>query len=636
MTMKNQKMSRILPISIGLLNLSGLGVGYLYMKRWIRWGVHFLATLGLIGLALLTNASTLPSLWIPVFILWLLWMAFDGWRQGRNFEPEEGLVPVGVIKERKWVLFVVPLLLLCIVGAGFAAYSLMGQKVFQQGMEAYQDADCRSAVRQFRQVSTVYELTFGPYIAEADERLAECKKLLPADVAREEGKYKEAIQSYQEYLDTHTGGELVQFAVEGIAESYVAWAVEMQEEGDTQGAIQTYERVLEEYPETAAAKQVPAQIAESYLTLSAQLWESGEYQAAVEKARVPLMDYPDTPSGKEATAQIAQIYLDWAEDLLSRDLYQAAAAKINFMLEKYPETEAGEKVNSLSAEIYYDWASSLAESGSYQEAVEKYEIVLDEYEEDMSDEDIIADIKSTFLTWADSLREKDAYERAISKYQTLREEYPQTIAAEEVKTLVQETQLAWGSDLTQKSEFTDALEKFAHIKEVAVTTEISGKAEEGYQQALWGLSQDEGSEGEQVMVKALNEVCDGDPASSPAVGLLEDEPGKGLACDSMYTLPSDLQAEYPGHLQYVVSRKEGAKTVQTCNYTQGHTLYRKQITWTITVRETVAGNFFPKTFYGSMPPACQQTETFYGKTKSKFGSDPSTEEINDWLELVME
>ncbi|MFO8036367.1 MAG: outer membrane protein assembly factor BamD [Anaerolineales bacterium] len=634
--MKNQKTSQILPISIGLLNLSGLGLGYLYMKRWIRWGVHFLITLGLIGLASLTNASTLSSLWIPVFILWLLWMAFDGWRQGRNFTPEEGLVPGKFFNERKWVMIAVPIILLCFVGTGFAAYSVMGQKTFQRGMEAYQDADCQTAARRFRRVSTIYELTFAPYIAKADERLAECKKLLSADVTREEGEYEEAIESYQGYLDEYAGGDLAQFAVEGLADSYFDWGVALQEEGSYQEAIRKYEQVLQEYPETPASDRVPPHLVESYLALSDQLWEAGEYQAAIEKARVPLSDYSDTPSGKEAAEQIAQIYCDWARDLQSRDLYQAAAGKIRFVLERHPETEAVENIKPLAAEIYFDWASSLAESGSYMEAVEKYEIVLDEYAEEMSGETVKANIKSTYLTWADSLRKKEAYEGAIEKYQTLREEYPQTIAAEEVNTLVQETKLAWGSDLTQKGEFIEALDTFAYLKDAAVTTEISQTAEERYQQALWGLSQDKGEEGKQVMAETLNEVCDGDPVSSPVVGLAEDEAGKALACDSMYTLPSDLQADYPGHLQYVVSRTEGAKTVQTCAYEQDHTLYRKQVTWTITVRKTVSGDFFSKTFYGSMPPSCQYTETFYGKTKSKFGSDPSTEDVNDWLERVIE
>ncbi len=634
--MDEQKSSQTLAISIGLLNLSGFGLGYLYMEKWIRWGIHLLISVILVAVGMLTNLSRSAFILIPVFILWMLWMAYDGWRQGRELKPEKGLFPIHLSKTQSWILIVVPLLILCLEGLGFAGYCRLGQKEFQQGMLAYQNADCEAAASHFRKVSTLYEFTFSPNRAEADQRIVECELLLSADEAYQEGAYEDAIALYQEYRNTYSDGNLTQYAQERLADVYFAWGGDLKDKKAIQKSIEKYTKILDDYPDSSAAARTPAQIGESYLLLSDQLWESGEYQAAIEKARIPLSDYPSTPSGKNAAGQIAEIYYDWAADMQSKGHYQNAANKVHIILEMYPETEIKDEAAAFIAEIYKQWAANLFEEGEYRDCISKYETLLTEYPDLVSEESIREDIKSAYLAWAGEYREQSSYQRAITKYETLHEEYPQTISAEEKDQLIVRTQLEWGDELYQKDKFKAAIVKFDEVVEDAEDPDLHEAAEEGYEKALWGLSQDQGLEGEQVMEETLTEVCNGNSASSPAVGLAEDEPGKGLACESMYDLPTDLQADYPGHFQYVVSRREGAKTVQTCNYTAGHTLYRKQLTWTIIVRETVTGDFFSKTFYGSMPPKCYQTETFYGKTKSKFGSDPSAEEVNDWLELVIE
>jgi len=51
------------PLAVALLNLTGLGLGYLYMKRWLRWLVHLLLTAGLIATVFLTNGASRPYLW---------------------------------------------------------------------------------------------------------------------------------------------------------------------------------------------------------------------------------------------------------------------------------------------------------------------------------------------------------------------------------------------------------------------------------------------------------------------------------------------------------------------------------------------------------------------------------------------
>lgn len=633
--MDEQKPSRALAISIGLLNLNGLGLGYLYAKKWIRWGLHFLITISLLTAAILTNFSQKIPVFLSVIGLWLLWMAFDGWRQGQKLNPDQGLFTINHSKIRPWMLIGVPLLILCLEGVGLAGYVRLGQKEFQRGMQAYQETDCEKAVKHFHRVSTIYQLSSGSRREEADARIEECTLMLSADRAYEENAYEDAIDGYQEYLNTYSEGTLAQSAQMGLADTYFAWGDSLKEAQEFQKSIEKYTKVLEEYPDSSAADQTPAQMAESYLLFSDQLWKSGEFQTAIEEARIALSDYPSTPSGKNAANQIVGIYYDWAADLHEQEEYQEAIYKIHTVQEKYPDAKAGEDADSLVADIYADWAEELIEAGSFQSGVMKYKILLSEYADVISNQEVNEEMKSAYFAWAEDCREDGDYKKAISKYRTLRMDFSDTVDGDEINQLMLETKLEWGYKLVRQDAFTDAMALFSEVEEDAPGSDLDEEAQEGYEEALWGLSQDRGSEGEQVMEEALDEVCDGDPASSAAVGLAENEEGKALACGSMYGLPSDLQASYPGHFKYVVTRQEGAKTIQTCPYTAGHTLYRKQKYWTISVGRTDNGNFFSKTFYGSMPAGCQQTERFWGKTKTKYGSDPSVKEINAWLGMAI-
>ena len=302
------------------------------------------------------------------------------------------------------------------------------------------------------------------------------------------------------------------------------------------------------------------------------------------------------------------------------------------MLDEYPDTLAVENGATLAAEVYYDWASFLFETNYFGESIEKYEIILKEYSDYYSLSTINQDIKSSYLAWGVQLRETGLYNRAIDIYQTFQDDYPQPARAADIPQLLIETQLEWAENLTQKDKFTQALDKFTQIKDLTSDPDVMEIAEEGYQEALWGLSQDEGPEGEKILSDAYATACDSEPAQSPAIGIAEDEPAKARSCSSDLKLQQDLIAVYPGHFQYVVTRSDGYETIQSCPYQQGHTLIRQRQNWLITVRSTVTGNIYTsKRFYGSQPAKCEKTEWFSGSTKYKYGTEPSSTEVNSWL-----
>jgi len=585
--MTSEPSTKNLPIGLGILNLTGLGLGYLYQKKWLRWGIHLIITIGLLAGAFFTNASGMPHIWLPLFGLWLAWMGFDGWRLGRKLPPEQRLFTLGFTEKQPWLLLVIPAILFGLTAAGLAGYYLLGQKEFQRGQEAYQDADCSTAVTHFQQVTTLFELTFNPQISAADDRLTECEVLLSADLAFQEGKFKDAIQSYQDYLEIDSEYLLISYTEEALATSFFGWAGDLMTDKDYPKAIDIYLLILDDYPDTTTADQVAPLLANAYLKQSTQLWESEKWQTAIAIAAIPLKDYPDTPAGKDAAEQIAG--------------------------------------------IYYDWASSLQKTNKFQESIEKYEIILKDYPSVYPAADIKGNIKSSYLAWGEYSRDISLFDEALEIYQIFQEEYPQDSQAADIAQLVLETHLEWGKSLIQESQFTQSMDKYTEIKDLTSDEEVLAASEEGYQEALWGLSQDTGEQGQQILNEAYKTACAGDPAPSPAVGLAKDEPPKARPCSGVH-LEQDLAAKYPGHFQYVVIESDGYETVQTCKYVGGRSLVRQRQYWLVTVRSTITGNIYTsRKFYGSEPEKCQPSEWFSGITKYKYGTEPSDTEVETWL-----
>jgi len=631
--MANQNPPKTMSLGAGILNLTGLGLGYLYQKQWRRWGIHLLLTIILITTAFLTNASKQPIIWLPVIGLWLCWMAFDGWRIHQQPDPKAYLFSLQLPENRQWLILAVPALLVVFIAAGFMGYIALGGKEFQLGQQAYQEADCETAVKHFNKVTSIYELTFSSQISAADDRLVDCDVLLSANQAYQEGNFAEAIQSYQNYLEIDSDFQLTTFTGEALAASYYGWAIELMDASDYSEAIEKHLVVLENYPDTPVAEQVSEPLAEAYLLYSAQLWESGDFKEAIDTALFPRNQYPDTLAGEQADEQIAGIYFDWVVDLHQNDSYQEAVNIIELIQDQYPDTQAVKGVIDLAAKVHHDWATYLYEAGEYQESINVSEIILDEYSDYFSVSEIGQDIKAAYLASGLDLRESDLYMSAINEYETFQEKYPQISNSVNIPQLVFETQLEWGESLTQQAKFSEALDKFTEIIELASEPDDLKTAEEGYQNALLALSKDTGSVGQQILNEVFETACNGEPAVSPAVGFAEDEPPKARSCSSELKLDKDLTAEYPGHFQYVVTLGEGFETVQSCPYKQGYTLIRQRQYLLVTVRKTVTGNVFTtKKFYGSDPPKCEKTEWFYSTTAYRYGTIPSMSEVTIWLD----
>ena len=154
------------PIEVALLNLSGLGLGYIFQRAWIRWLIHLLISIGIIITAFATNAHRFPVLWGFIFVLWPVWMSFDGWRLAKRRIQR---LPDQTV-EWKRINLIVGGGALAIMLAAFLGYFLLGQYQFKQGMSAYESNEYSVARNHFLRVTGPFELSLNPNISNADNR----------------------------------------------------------------------------------------------------------------------------------------------------------------------------------------------------------------------------------------------------------------------------------------------------------------------------------------------------------------------------------------------------------------------------------------------------------------------------------
>ncbi|MDT0346012.1 tetratricopeptide repeat protein [Streptomyces litchfieldiae] len=109
-----------------LLNLSGLGLGYLYLRRWRRAIPSWLATGVLLFVALPVSADGISGAWGVLYAVCLVAAAVDGWRLGRPETPAT-TVP--------WIPLTTGVLLLALPAAGVVWFDGAQQRALERELE---------------------------------------------------------------------------------------------------------------------------------------------------------------------------------------------------------------------------------------------------------------------------------------------------------------------------------------------------------------------------------------------------------------------------------------------------------------------------------------------------------------------
>jgi TolA-binding protein len=241
-----------------LLNVTGLGIGYAYLGRWIRFVAALLIVSGLVLLAFANDASSSPWLWRLLTIGWVAVLALDAWLIARR-HPEPTGAP-------QWLPIGASVVTIAAIIAGYVFYGALGRDTFEEGLTEQARANCQRSIDKFDEVTGIYELTLSENVRDAPQERQLCVDFMAASSALDDKKLAEAEKLYLKFRKTYPKSPLDKLAVEDLGTTYYA-----QVEKQLPNAATDYPAIIDkllmirrDYGKTSAAKKVPDAIDDTY------------------------------------------------------------------------------------------------------------------------------------------------------------------------------------------------------------------------------------------------------------------------------------------------------------------------------------------------------------------------------------
>lgn len=327
-------------IRAGLLNLSGFGAGYFYLKQWPFFAAALIVTGGLLMTAALMGAADSLWVWLPIFLLWFAVAGTHGLFAGRG-KDERALtrgeqLPRGPLPVLTAGGLAVALVLI------FAGVWQTGEWQLRVAHAAHEDGHCMRAIDAYERVENGFQLSFSPSLMQrARDGAAACALLDRAQQDVDNGDYEQALDSYAGYFEhpaaiwEDTDGE--------IAEIHFDFAANLAEEGEYSQAQEIYAIIPVDYEGTPAADRVPEALTDLYNTGTAS-YGTGDYCAAVDEIDVFTdMEWdaaPDVVDRIESERPDAVLNCGW--DSLDQGAPEDAEEMHDLLVADYPDHEADE------------------------------------------------------------------------------------------------------------------------------------------------------------------------------------------------------------------------------------------------------------------------------------------------------
>lgn len=459
--MKNPK---IFQFAIAFLNFFGLGLGTILLKIWKRAILGSAIALGLVAAFLIIQ----DTLFLIILSVWLLLLAFDGWKQSGGLAEDEGM-----FTGRPWLPFVIGIAFIALYVIGGISYVNSAQLKFDNGMSAYLDANCPLAVDEFNLVRGTFKYANPKNTRTAEDKVKECDYLIIANNAFDNNEYLKAATSIDTYLSSYPKSPIFGQMVDQAAGVYFQWADGLKEDEKYQEAIDTYEKIPTYYPAAATVDEVPGEV--------------------------------------DGT------YVEWAESYHENEEYETAVETYTLVLDREPEAERVSQVEEKMGEVYLDFAAALRIQDDFEGAISKYQIILDDYSDTVAAGTAESEIPATYLQWGNLYLADKEYEDALDILSTVIKNYPKSAALEDAKTAMVQAYLGLGQELAEKKRFNASIKAYEEIPALTTNAEILALVDTGISTTLALLSQDTGSEGSILMKSVLRVICENEPNTSPAV-----------------------------------------------------------------------------------------------------------------------
>ncbi len=240
------------------------------------------------------------------------------------------------------------------------------------------------------------------------------------------------------------------------------------------------------------------------------------------------------------------------------------------------------------------------------------------------------------LEWTLVLHQNQEFAKEVEILHNLVSDYKNTSEAQQARQKIV-VAYDFGRQLMENKSFIQSMQVYADAWDFVLDKDDQSLVDAGYEDAVQGLAYDTDKDGSQVISEALETACAGQPATSPAVGILKDGPGKGLVCGGNYSMPSDLIPFTPAQFKYVVGIEYTTTDIQSCPYisTGGggtYTLIRQRNVAKVTIYSVLTGKVInTRAINGPAPESCPEWRSFSSRTETTIGDWVDDADIASWL-----
>jgi hypothetical protein len=195
-----------------LLNLTGLGLGYVYLRSRVLAAIALVLTAGIVTLGFVTDAADRPWVWRGAVLGWvLLLFGHAAFLASRRAPGPHGRGPV-----------VAGLVAVAVVAGGYVGYGVAGAATYDRGVTAQADGDCVTATDAFDAVTGPFELTLSADVPAARARTVECAAFQKARTAQDRDDYESAIVLYDDFGKLYPDSVLAPHVHTNLADTHFA------------------------------------------------------------------------------------------------------------------------------------------------------------------------------------------------------------------------------------------------------------------------------------------------------------------------------------------------------------------------------------------------------------------------------
>lgn len=316
-------------------------------------------------------------------------------------------------------------------------------------------------------------------------------------------------------------------------------------------------------------------------------------------------------------------------------------------LQKYPQGKFMTEARQGAARSLLELVKDHQKGGDYSESIENLMTLLDQFGDTPSSASASEMLPTVYSEWGESLIQERRFSEAINRYgNAIAFSKPEDVPT--AQEALAKAYLEWAEDFRHLEDFAGALDMIDRAKNSASDSNTRTQIETARTDTLAAFSRSDGTQAQQVMDKTVKALClDEKTAQSPIIAMDPNTVRAYPLLTALYgsvnrsdlALSDQVAARTPSSFHYAVCLRGEERHIQSCPYTGGYHIERRQYYWSVKLLDVGTGKVYKQTeINGGTPASCPGTYWFTRgiTTETFYGDAPKDGDLDAWLSKVIE